>query len=454
MPQLVLAPQERFCLQSYSRTQSTTRETYRTTIPALCTLPTSELRSKVPGAKSKDANPTALPLHHLASLAPEDGPPPPTQEEWYSTITNIAPPWMQMPPPTDAVLREDPDHMIHRSVPLPPPGHPVNSDIVLPHLAELDRTMCSTLRMILPRILPSLGVGASSSTVLNLSSAPHSNPGGPKAFQTLCPDPGYETLGLAAPGPDPAMQDVEMGEASQKLPNPAPLARSLQLGTPESMWLPGASLKHLRSLSSALFRPGSPPTPEMPALPSASQCTSFAAAAKTAPSSKVAGLMELARAVPHVSADDILRMHAIAQGTPSSTSVKKKKKNPSHTTAGLSRKRVLVEFKPDRNPGNSVSYNAVHDGVNRCLCQYDPQTRTQMLAGTVTYGGWFLTLTEVPSQVEVDHIRGYLHCKLPDAVACVGLPSSKSFSRLPNVPFILDTASSQRTLPVCLRPHR
>ncbi|KAF6742655.1 Gag-like protein [Ephemerocybe angulata] len=70
-----------------------------------------------------------------------------------------------------------------------------------------------------------------------------------------------------------------------------------------------------------------------------------------------------------------------------------------------------------------------------------------MLAGAVAYGGWSLTLTEVPSQVEVDHIRGYLHRKLPDAVAWVGLPSSKSFLRLPNVPFILDAKSNLRIKP-------
>ncbi|KAF5323048.1 hypothetical protein D9611_009315 [Ephemerocybe angulata] len=198
-----------------------------------------------------------------------------------------------------------------------------------------------------------------------------------------------------------------MGEATQKLPIPA---RSLRLPQPKAPVVP-----FQRSIPAGL------PSNPRDARFTKRKPTSFAAAAKTAPSSKVAGLVELARAMPHVSADDILRMHAITQGTPSSTS------------AGPSRKQVLVEFKPDRNPGNSVPYNTVHDGVNRCLCQYDPQMRTQMLAGAVAYGGWSLTLTEVPSQVEVDHIRGYLHRKLPDA--------------LPNVPFILDAKSNLRIKP-------
>ncbi|KAF6760363.1 hypothetical protein DFP72DRAFT_843278 [Ephemerocybe angulata] len=98
--------------------------------------------------------------------------------------------------------------------------------------------------------------------------------------------------------------------------------------------------------------------------------------------------------------------------------------------AGPSHKQVLVEFKLDRNPGNSVPYDTVHDGVNCCLRQYDPQTRTQMLAGTVAYGGWSLTLTEVPSQVEVDHIRGYLHHVLEVGAPYQGLPGPSSLPDL------------------------
>ncbi|KAF6761439.1 hypothetical protein DFP72DRAFT_842363 [Ephemerocybe angulata] len=241
--------------------------------------------------------------------------------------------------------------------------------------------MCSALHMTLPKTLPSLEAGASSSTVSNLSSTPRSRGklGAPKAFALT---QGKKPSALAAPGPDSAAQDFEMGEASQKLPNRAPSGQK-----PPAM-RPGAHVAPR-------------PQPKAPAVPF--QRSIPAAAAKTAPSSKVAGLVEIARAAPHVSADDILRMHAIAQGTPSSTSGKKKK-NPSHTTAGPSRKQILVEFKPDRNPGNSVPYDMVHDGINRGLHQYDPQMRTQMLAGAVAYGGWSLTLTEVPSQVEVDHI--------------------------------------------------
>ncbi|KAF6742607.1 hypothetical protein DFP72DRAFT_860319 [Ephemerocybe angulata] len=289
----------------------------RTAPPSQLSAPCRPLNlwRKVPGAKSKDANPTALPLPFnglpvttwlpLLVLGPGGWSPSSYPggvvlhyHEHSPTLDAVSQFFHNMPPPTDAVLR-----------------------------AELDRTMCSTLRMILPRILPSLGVGASSSTVLNLSSAPHSNPGGPKAFQTLCPDPGYETLGLAAPGLDPAMQDVEMGEASQKLPNPAPLARSLQLCAPGPTWLPGPSLKHLRFPSSALSQPGSPPTPEMPLYQAqayflCSWCEN----------------------------------RAFSEGNSSSSA--KKKKNPSHTTAGPTRKQVLVEFKPDRNPGNSVPHNA------------------------------------------------------------------------------------------------
>ncbi|KAF5340738.1 hypothetical protein D9611_007373 [Ephemerocybe angulata] len=201
--------------------------------------------------------------------------------------------------------------------------------------------------------------------------------GAPKPSKPSALTQGKKPSALAAPGPDSAVQDVEMGEASQKLPNPAPSGQK-----PPA---PGPIRSPLQPRD-ARFTKRKP--------------TSFAAAAKTAPSSKVA-------AAPHVLADDILRMHAIVQGTPSSTSGKKKKKNPSHTTAGPSRKQVLVEFKLDRNPGNSVPYDTV----------------------------------------EVDHIRGYLHCKLPDAVAWVGLPSSKSFLRLPNVPFILDGKSNLRIKP-------
>ncbi|KAF6748087.1 hypothetical protein DFP72DRAFT_1074750 [Ephemerocybe angulata] len=72
------------------------------------------------------------PGSRYSSLAPEDGPPP-TQEEWYPTIMNIAPTldavshfFRSMPPPTDAALHmtrwgpyllpgkfpEDSDHMI------------------------------------------------------------------------------------------------------------------------------------------------------------------------------------------------------------------------------------------------------------------------------------------------------------------------------------------------------
>ncbi|KAF6762929.1 hypothetical protein DFP72DRAFT_841117 [Ephemerocybe angulata] len=44
-------------------------------------------------------------------------------------------------------------------------------------------------------------------------------------------------------------------------------------------------------------------------------------------------------------------------GTPSLSSVKKK--NPSHATAGPTCKEVLVEFKLDRNPGNSLCLKQV-----------------------------------------------------------------------------------------------
>ncbi|KAF5320635.1 hypothetical protein D9611_013769 [Ephemerocybe angulata] len=528
-------------LQPSSRTQSVTRETYRTTVPALRTLPTSEsseqgaggeIRGRQPHSTSHPAsvsgrstprNPAAFaqlaiqqqeaghappppppvrpfqdtdhsmasqtpPGSRYSSLAPEDGPPP-TQEEWYPTITNVAPTldavsqfFRTMPPPTDAALHgevenladslrllietitqtrwgpylspgefpEDPDHTIRRGVPLPPPGRPVNPDTHPPSPSWAGRDY-----VFHPPYDPALdsalsgGRGFQQLRIEPQQRAPQqgqASRGPPKPSKPSALTRGKKPSAPAAPGPDSAVQDVEMGEASQKLPNPTPSGQKPPAVRPGAHVAPRPQPKAPAVPFQRSIPAGLPSNPR-DARFTKRKPTSFAAAAKTAPSSKVAGLVELARAAPHVSADDILRMHAIAQGTPSSASVKKKKKNPSHTTAGPSRKQVLVEFKPDRNPGNSVPYDTVREGVNRCLRQYDPQTRTQMLAGAVAYGGWSLTLTEVPSQVEVDHIRGYLHRKLPDAVAWVGLPSSKSFLRLPNVPFILDAKSNLRIKP-------
>ncbi|KAF6750838.1 hypothetical protein DFP72DRAFT_851367 [Ephemerocybe angulata] len=121
-------------LQPSSRTQSVTRETYRTTVPALRTLPTSESSeqgagSEVPGRQlHSTSHPASLAIQQqeagqapppppghpfqdsdypmasqtppgscYSSLAPEDGPPP-TQEEC-------------MPPPTDAALLSEVENL-------------------------------------------------------------------------------------------------------------------------------------------------------------------------------------------------------------------------------------------------------------------------------------------------------------------------------------------------------
>ncbi|KAF6748083.1 hypothetical protein DFP72DRAFT_1074747 [Ephemerocybe angulata] len=170
-------------LQPSSRTQSVTRETYHTTVPALCTLPTSEsseqgagseVRGRQPHSTSHPAsvsgrstprNPAAfaqlamqqqeagyaLPLpparplqdadHQMASqsspssrysfMAPEDGPPP-TQEFFCTTAPPSDAALIQVgPPPLTYQFQEDKDQ-IHHFVPLSPPGPPANPDTCHP----------------------------------------------------------------------------------------------------------------------------------------------------------------------------------------------------------------------------------------------------------------------------------------------------------------------------------
>ncbi|KAF6743240.1 hypothetical protein DFP72DRAFT_859164 [Ephemerocybe angulata] len=222
--------------------------------------------SKAPGAKSEDDNPTAPPTQPLRYPAAITRPWPwrmvpllLTQEEWYPTITNIAPTldavsqfFRTMPPSIDAALRGKVENLAYSLCLMietitqtrwdthPPSPSWVGQDYVFhpPYDPAQDSALSG-------------GRGLQQ----------HRIPGAPKAFQTLCPDPG------------------------------------------------------------TLSQPGRLPSNPRDACFTKRKLTSFAAAAKTAPSQRM--------------------MHTIAQGTPSSSSAKKKKKNPSHTAAGPTCKQVL-----------------------------------------------------------------------------------------------------------------
>ncbi|KAF6760362.1 hypothetical protein DFP72DRAFT_843277 [Ephemerocybe angulata] len=293
------------------------------------------LRSKAPGAKSEDDNPTApptqpLPLDGLSVttrlplLVPGPGGwdrPPPIQEEWYPTITNIVPTldavshfFCSMPPPTDAALHgeveiladslclmietitqsrwglyllprefpEDPDRTTRHGVPLPPPGRPVNLDTRPPSPSWAGRDY-----VFRPLYNPaqdsalSGGRGFQQHHIQPQQRAPQQGQASqepPKPFKPSALTQGKKPSALAAPGPDSAAQDVEMGEASEKLPNPpgalvAPRPQPKVPAVPFQCSIPAGLPSNPRDARFTKHKP-----------------TSFAAAAKTAPSSKVAGL--------------------------------------------------------------------------------------------------------------------------------------------------------------------
>ncbi|KAF6751604.1 hypothetical protein DFP72DRAFT_850720 [Ephemerocybe angulata] len=133
-------------------------------------------------------------------------------------------------------------------------------------LADSLRLMIETIHTDPMGLCPLWRQGLSSSTVSNLSSRGPPKPSKPSALTR-----GKKSSAPAAPGPDSAMQDVEMGEASQKLPNPAPSGQkppAVRPGAHVAPWpQPKApAVPFQRSIPAG----PPPPTPEMPALPSAS----------------------------------------------------------------------------------------------------------------------------------------------------------------------------------------
>ncbi|KAF6764941.1 hypothetical protein DFP72DRAFT_839947 [Ephemerocybe angulata] len=458
-------------LQPSSRTQSVTREMYRMVAPSLPSAPCRplNLRSKALGAKSEVDNPQHLPPslstggklrpspppahplqdadHQMASqsspssryssMAPEDGPPP-TQEFFRTTappseaalsgeVENLADSLCLMlesltksqwgPGLSPTEFQEDEDHTIRRFVPLSPPGHP--EDVVGRDMGRSPGKLHKPRHLLRRRGFRSSCKGSG----LALGKAGVSGVGGePGRNRALKRDRrrfGLGPGGHMGPGAHSRRLLARGGRIRtllRSLPHFDILRSRIRAGSAlgRGFLTLGQGRGFLPLLRGALLR-----------------LDMVLLEAPASREGRVTG--RLIRRVEHV--------------VPSGPVGEEEEEEPLNTTEGLSRKQVLVEFKPDRNPGNSVPYDTVRDGVNRCLRQYDPQTCTQMLAGAVAYGGWSLTLTEVPSQIEVDHIRGYLHRKLPDAVAWVGLPSSKSFLQLPNVPFILDAKTNLRIKP-------
>ena len=163
-----------------------------------------------------------------------------------------------------------------------------------------------------------------------------------------------------------------------------------------------------------------------------------------AQTSRAEALVSLAKAMPNAAPSSIVKALNTVEGTSSSS---KGKGTPSYTTQGPTRRQVLVEFKtrdgrPPRPPFAELS-NAVNDALMRARSQ------TRVLSGALAYQGWAFQTSHVPSTLDLDLIRGLICARYPDQANTlwVGLPRSKSYLKIVDVPFFSDPVLAKRTTP-------
>ena len=88
----------------------------------------------------------------------------------------------------------------------------------------------------------------------------------------------------------------------------------------------------------------------------------------------------------------------------SSGDAKRQKKNvPSFTSAGPTRRQVLVSFRRGELPGD-IPLQSITNVVNSALIGRGSQIR--ILATSYAYGGWALATDDVAREGDVDIIRG------------------------------------------------
>jgi hypothetical protein len=160
-------------------------------------------------------------------------------------------------------------------------------------------------------------------------------------------------------------------------------------------------------------------------------------------SSRTEALISLAKAMPNAAPASIVK----ALNTVDGPSASPKAKGPSFTAPGPSRKQALVEFNTtDGNPP-VPDFQRMSTSVNTALER--ARSATRVLSGAIAYGGWALQTSTVPSDQDLDLIRGLVCAQYPAFAKklWVGLPQSTSYLKVVDVPFYTDHTHNERTAP-------